>query len=201
MASAAGASAAAAAAAAAQPAALPPRAPAVSSTPYHLLHGEFTAYLLRNHDDGRAAQEAMYQKLERAGYAAGKRFVERLTRERGERLVGALEVMKFVCREFWSEAFAKAVDKLQTNNKGTFVLQDFNFRPLRHLSAPAEGGPGGGGGGGGDTKQHALKYVVGPCGMIRGALAGLGVECSVNADVSALPRVVFQLRLKEPAGA
>ncbi len=170
----------------AQPGALAPRATAVSAAGLDVLQAEFTAYLLRNHADGRFGQEALFQKLEASGYATGKRYVERLTRDR-ERLVDTLDVLKFVCREFWTDAFRKAVDKLQTNNKGTFVLQDFNFRPLRHLS----GGPGE------DTKAVALTYLVGPCGMIRGALAGLGLECSVNADASALPRVVFQLRLKD----
>ena len=73
----------------------------------------------------------------------------------------------------------------QTNNKGTFVLQDFAFRPLRHLSgtAPSEAQP------------LALRHVVSACGLVRGALAAFGLDAAVNADVSAQPRVVFTVRL------
>jgi hypothetical protein len=168
------------------------RTPAVSAFALDVLWAEFVAGQLRNHGDGRVSQEALYGSLEGAGYAVGRRWVERATRER-ERFGDTLDAVKFLCREFWADAFRKAVDKLQTNNRGVFVLQDFNFRPTRHVSAPV----------GADTPAAALPHVLGPCGMIRGALAGLGYEASVNADVSALPRVVFQVRImmKEQAAA
>jgi len=179
-------SAAAAAAAAAAGAAAPlaPRAPLVSAAALDLLQLEFMSFLLRNHDDGRVAQEALFAKLEAAHFAVGRRFAERLARDR-ERLVEVLDVVKFLCREFWTEAFRKPVDKLQTNNKGTFLLQDFAFRPLRNLACAP----------GTDARQQALRFAVGACGLVRGALAAFGLEAAVNADVSALPRVVFQIRL------
>jgi len=111
-----------------------PREAKISAAGLDLLQLEFLGYLLRGHDDGRVAREALFGKLEGVGYAVGRRFAERLARDRAERLGDVLDVVKFVCREFWSEVFRKPVDKLQTNNKGTFVLQDFNFRPLRYLS-------------------------------------------------------------------
>jgi hypothetical protein len=40
----------------------------------------------------------------------------RLSRDR-DRFVEALDVMKFICREFWTEVFRKPIDKLQTNNR------------------------------------------------------------------------------------
>lgn len=97
-------------------------------------------------------------------------------------------MIKFVCREFWSEVFKKAVDKLQTNNRGVYVLQDFNFRWTRFMSAPV----------GEDTKAHVLKYLILPCGMLRGALAAFGFDCVVNADIGGLPRAVFHIRIKTP---
>ncbi len=39
----------------------------------------------------------------------------RMTRDR-ERLLETLDIMKWLCREFWPEAFRKSVDKLQMNN-------------------------------------------------------------------------------------
>jgi trafficking protein particle complex subunit 6 len=114
----------------------------VSATALDLLNLEFAAYLLRNHDDGRVAQEAMSGKLERVNFNIGRRFAERLCRERSERMSQeSLDIVKFVCRELWTELFRKPVDKLQTNNKGTYVLQDYNFRPLRYLSTEAPSSP------------------------------------------------------------
>ena len=48
--------------------------------------------------------------------------LRRMTRDR-ERLLETLDVMKWLCREFWPEVFRKPVDKLQMNNLGVFVLQ------------------------------------------------------------------------------
>jgi hypothetical protein len=102
-----------------------------------------------------------------------------------DRPAEVLDVVKFVCREFWSDLHQKAIDKLQTNNKGVFVLQDFNYRWVRFVSAGA----------GEDSRALALKYLVFPCGLIRGALAALDVDAAVNADVSASPRVVFSVKV------
>ena len=38
-----------------------------------------------------------------------------------------LELVKFLCKDFWSEIFNKQIDKLQTNHRGVFVLKDYNF--------------------------------------------------------------------------
>jgi hypothetical protein len=159
---------------------------AVSLSTVELLHQELVAHLLRHHDDGRYASEELFAKLELAGFSVGKRFAERLSLHR-ERPAEVLDVVKFVCREFWTEVHQKAIDKLQTNNKGVFVLQDFNYRWVRFTSAPAVE----------DTKALTLKYLIFPCGLIRGALAACDVDAVVNADVSACPRVIFHVRLRD----
>ena len=61
------------------------------------------------------------------GYRVGQRLAERYARDRPP-MVEPLDVMKFVCKELWSEAFHKAVDNLRTNHRGTFVLRDTQFR-------------------------------------------------------------------------
>jgi len=204
---------------------IPPRNSLVSATALDLLNLEFAAYLLRNHDDGRVAQEAMSGKLERVNFNVGRRYAERLCRERTERMsLESIDIVKFVCRELWTELFRKPVDKLQTNNKGTYVLQDYSFRPLRYLSTeappllpPSSSHTGlsvssiGGEGGGfvssvpisaltasalEDTKMQALRIVVGACGLVRGALDAFGMtDAIVTADVSGLPRVVFTIKV------
>lgn len=165
------------------------RSSLVALSGLELLHGELVASLLRSHDDGRFAREELYQKLELAGYEVGRRFAERLARDRPERLVEHIDIVKFLCRDFWSEAFRKPIDKLQTNNKGVYVLQDFSFRWVRYTSAPA----------GEDTKAHALRYLLFPCGLVRGCLAAFGLDASVNCDNSTT-NVIFHLRLKTGGG-
>lgn len=105
-----------------------------------------------------------------------------------DRPAEVLDVVKYVCRELWSELHQKPVDKLQTNNKGIFVLQDFSYRWTRYLSPPA-----GAGAGAPSSAELSLKYVLFPCGLIRGALAAFGLAAAVNADVSGTPRVIFHI--------
>ena len=184
-------------------------------TPTRLARPILSPVQLRNHDDTRASREAFAQQLESTGYEIGRRFAERrvwaplspieaegvgvvipvilrvallrrLTRDR-ERLMESLDVMKWLCREFWTEAFRKPVDKLQTNNRGVFVLQDFSFRLTRFISAgPAE-----------DGKALVLKYMLLPCGLLRGALAAFGIDAAVNLDITSLPRATFHIKLLE----
>ena len=61
--------------------------------------------------------------------------------------------------------------------QGVYVLQDYQFRWLSRFSSTDDE----------DAKREALKYLIFPCGLIRGALANLGVTAIVNADISTVP--------------
>ena len=56
------------------------------------------------------------RKIEAIGFQVGVRLVERYTKDR-PRFADTLEIIKFLCKEFWMEVFRKQVDKLQTNNR------------------------------------------------------------------------------------
>ena len=112
-----------------------------------------------------------------------------LLRDR-DRASEPLDAIKWLCREFWTEAFRKPVDRLQTNNRGVYVLHDGGFRWARSLS----GDPGD------DSRALALKYFLVPCGLLRGALAAWGLDAVINVDISGLPRAVFHVRLPAFAG-
>lgn len=47
-----------------------------------------------------------------------------------------------------------------------------------------------------ESKQSAERMLHFPCGMIRGALANLGVLAMVNADFNTLPACTFNIRVK-----
>lgn len=107
-------------------------------------------------------------------------------------------MIKFLCKDFWFALYNKSITNLKTNHKvhtcytysasvslpllivyhaaqGTFMLTDDNLHWLKHLPSPK-------------TPASVVRnYVVFPCGIIRGALANLGVTCTVTADTTPLP--------------
>ena len=43
------------------------------------------------------------------------------------------------------------------------------------------------------------KYMGFPCGLIRGILANLGVNCQVSSEVSSPPQATFNIKLTVPS--
>lgn len=79
-------------------------------------------------------------------------------------------------------------------------MTDNNFRPFSRMSiVPGEVSSSTQGG---ITQQvvketvvmRAQPYLWFPCGVIRGALAAMGVNASVQAETEGLPRAVFQIK-------
>eukprot|EP01024_Parvocaulis_polyphysoides_P001777 TRINITY_DN10506_c0_g1_i1.p2 TRINITY_DN10506_c0_g1~~TRINITY_DN10506_c0_g1_i1.p2 ORF type:complete len:133 (-),score=18.21 TRINITY_DN10506_c0_g1_i1:18-416(-) len=69
--------------------------------------------------------------LEAIGFRVGAKLAERYATGR---LSEQLDIIKFICKDFWSQVFGKNVDNLKTNHKGTFVLMDKDFRWVKRLS-------------------------------------------------------------------
>ncbi|EGW00335.1 Trafficking protein particle complex subunit 6B [Cricetulus griseus] len=90
-----------------------------------------------------------------------------------------LDIMKFICKDFWTTVFKKQIDNLRTNHQGIYVLQDNKFRLLTQLSA------------GKQYLEHASKYLAFTCGLIRGGLSNLGIKSIVTAEVSSMPACKF----------
>lgn len=109
--------------------------------------------------------------------------------------VNHLDTIKYLCKEFWTAVFRKQIDNLKTNHRGVFVLTDNRFEPIRRCSlpsTPSHGGPGGVD----EANRRASLFLSFPTGLVRGALAGLGVEATVSAEIAGagLPGVTFQIR-------
>lgn len=118
---------------------------------------------------------AKRHRVEALGHDVGARLVERYVLDR-DRLDHDLDMVKFVCKDFWEHTFKKQIDVLRTNHRGLYVLTDNNFRWLKCVSR--------------NDGQHpgcAEDYVVFPCGLICGALTRLGVKCRVTAELIPLP--------------
>ena len=125
-------------------------------------------------------EQAAVTKLEQIGFSTGYKFVLKLTRD-WPRFKDELDCVKFICKEFWASIFKKQVDNLRTNHQGVYVLQDNRFRFLTQVAS--------------DTKETYLlpRYIVFACGLIRGALANLGLTVVVTAEVTSPPSTKFQV--------
>ncbi|KAH7642961.1 trafficking protein particle complex subunit Trs33 [Dermatophagoides farinae] len=121
-------------------------------------------------------------RQESIGYQVGFRFIKKYTRE-WNRFKDELEIIKFICKEFWSAIFGKQADTLRTNHQGIYVLIDNQFRFLKRMT---------------DSQQYMDqigKYLAFSCGLIRGALFNLGIPSVVTTDVSQPPSVKFQIKI------
>ncbi len=102
------------------------------------------------------------------------------------RFADTLEIIKFICKEFWYTLYQKQIDVLSTDHKGVYVLEDSKFRLVAKLSSgPKE-----------VLNAECMKYLVLPCGIIRGALHNLGLNATVKADiVNNIPHIAFRIRI------
>ena len=60
-------------------------------------------------------------RLERIGYDVGYRLVESIVEKHKFNSREPVDLVKFICKEFWEELFGKKMDKLQANNKGNLL--------------------------------------------------------------------------------
>lgn len=135
--------------------------------------------------DDAAETEACF-RVEKYGFKVGKGLAQVITRNR-PRLSQQLDIVKFVCKDLWMVVFHKQMDNLKTNHRDTFVLVDNNFPYCLHMSTKM--GPE-------NTVLAAAPYLWFPCGIIRGFMAALGVQCSVQFDTAQLPQVSFQVLIE-----
>ncbi|KAI0879554.1 BET3 family protein [Hypoxylon argillaceum] len=133
--------------------------------------------------DEEEEREAVFFRLEGLGYRVGLGLVERFSRDR-PRFTDTLDAIKFVCKDLWMLVFKKQIDNLKTNHRGVYVLTDHAFRPLSRMSTDA----------GGQAVARAQPFLWFPCGILRGALAAMGISATVQAETSELPAAVFQIK-------
>uniref|UniRef100_A0A0K0D098 Transport protein particle component, Bet3 n=1 Tax=Angiostrongylus cantonensis TaxID=6313 RepID=A0A0K0D098_ANGCA len=130
------------------------------------------------------AHNSYVTQLESMGYRVGYVMVEYVSKE-VPKFLTELEVVRFICKEFWSAMFGKQVDNLRTNHRGVYVVQDNKFCTLRSL---AEGQ---------QFVRESGALVAFPCGALRGALANLNVQAEVTAAIENLPAVKFNIHIAQ----
>lgn len=121
-----------------------------------------------------------------------------------------LDAIKFICKDLWTLLYQKQIDNLKTNHRGVFVLTDNQCQPLGRMSIDRKRGP--------KAAEETLRraqtvcaksseqdckltrqFLFFPCGIIRGALSGFGIEVSVHADTADLPVATFHIKTKAKA--
>ncbi|XP_026873373.1 trafficking protein particle complex 6b-like [Electrophorus electricus] len=154
---------------------------------FEFLHMEIMSYVYkepRMRDDPDTERVTGLSILEGMGFRVGQGLTDRFTKDYPT-FKDELDIMKFLCKDFWSSIFRKQIDNLRTNHQGTYVLQDNTFALLTQISS---------------GKQHleeAPKYLAFPCGLLRGALSSLGLESLVSAEVALMPSSKFQVVIQK----
>ena len=102
-------------------------------------------------------------------------------------LESSLEVVKFVCKDFWTFVTNKPIDNLKTNHRGVFVLQDNQFKWMNAL-APLTQLPA-------DTVEHIKPILSLACGLLRGGLSAMGLDAQVTAEMQYSNQCSFKVEL------
>merc|ERR1719481_2048347 len=147
-----------------------------------LLHSELVSAACSKPSGSQERAKAL-SDLELVGYNAGYRLIEKLTREY-PKFKDELDLMKFVCKDFWTAVFRKQIDNLRTNHQGVYVLQDNSFKFLSKTSQDRQ------------YLEASPKFVAFTCGLVRGSLANLGVNTIVTAEVTNMPACKFQVQVQ-----
>ncbi|KAL8944392.1 MAG: hypothetical protein Q9216_000443 [Gyalolechia sp. 2 TL-2023] len=138
----------------------------------------------RKPPDEEEQNEATFRRLETLGYRVGQGLVERFSRDR-PRFIDTLDAIKFLCKDMWTIVFRKQIDNLKTNHRGVYVLTDNAFRPFARMSMSSRT----------EAILGAQSFLWFPGGFIRGALASMGINATVQAETSELPGATFQIKI------
>lgn len=149
---------------------------------FEYLHAEMVNYITGENSIVKDGEEDI-SKLEWMGFSVGYRVIERLTRE-WVRFKDELDMIKFICTDFWSSLYQKQIDNLKTNHHGTYVLQDNAFRLLSNISTNEQ------------YLKESPRFLAFTCGLLRGSLANLGIVSVVKAEISCLPSCKFHVEVQ-----
>ena len=113
-------------------------------------------------------KETLHKDIEEVGRNIGRKTVDLISKDVLVKFTTQLDVIKFICTEFWKYMFSKPVDNLRTNNSGTFIFNDDAFKLIARISNHDM-----------ESKEYKDKvqcYEVFVVGLIKGALLNLGFE-------------------------
>ncbi|KAA0183470.1 Trafficking protein particle complex subunit 6B [Fasciolopsis buskii] len=122
------------------------------------------------------------QLLDSIGFTVSQRLIDRAVKDHN-RFASELDIVKYVCTDFWASVFHKQVDTLKTNYQDMYVLFVSEFCLLERIAR------------GSQYSKEATRYLAFPAGLLRGALCSLGLKCTVNVDCEKLPSCKFTIKV------
>ena len=157
---------------------------------YYLTHTYMNTLYM---NDSKDMNDKAYE-LEKLGETLGRNINERVSVDLLEKLVKDkekqdiknLEYIKFLCKEFWIYVFGKAIDRLQTNHKGTFFMTDSNFKFLTRINGKKD-----------ETKAYlnfTMKFVKA---LIKGALIAFSLDSEITMESSNDIEYSFVIKVRE----
>ena len=142
--------------------------------------------------DGETARAAC-DRLELVGFRIGERVGERVSAHE-DPFADEQSAIMCACKEFWTFAHGKRVDALKTNNKGTFVFHDDQFRAMRGVrcsssSAGSSAAASSAADALADAALDAVEraYLALHAGVVRGGLKSFGITARVRGELRASP--------------
>ncbi|XP_073924207.1 trafficking protein particle complex subunit 6B isoform X2 [Castor canadensis] len=81
-----------------------------------LLHNEMVSGVYKSAEQGEVENGRCITKLENMGFRVGQGLIERFTKDTA-RFKDELDIMKFICKDFWTTVFKKQIDNLRTNHQ------------------------------------------------------------------------------------
>lgn len=158
---------------------------------YYLIH----TYIYSLYSNETKEMSDKFNILEKLGETLGRNINERVSVDLLEKIVKDkekqdiknLEYIKFLCKEFWTFVFGKAIDRLQTNHKGTFFLTDSTCKFLSRIkNAKTE-----------ETRlynEFCLHFIKS---LVRGALIAFSLDSEITMESVSSMEYSFVIRIKE----
>ena len=126
-------------------------------------------------DDGQMA--AVKRKMKTLGNEIGRKSIYYILKDHIW-LKEENSILRFICKEFWCYYFGKFVDRLQANNRGIFLLYDYNFKWLARVG---EGDSEGNVQAARRYNQAVFSFVAG---LIKGGMTGIGFEKKLKVEIT-----------------
>jgi len=159
----------------------------IYDTIFHLMVLETMNYILKKEN---LEINLKISQIDEIGSHLGERITNHLLNKNNLSTSTKMEVdeiMKFLGRDVWLFLFSKQITKLQTNRKGTFLI-DCDELKFHHCLISEKNNLN-------ENIEIILSFI---CGIIKGVLGTFNHECNVTATFKIQPIINLLLNVSNP---